>query len=97
MRKGYQAFRNRAIVYILIETGMRRAAVSNLNLDDVDFKKRSVSVDEKGDRKHTYKISGEGLAAIKDYINKERGGIIKSGSHRRYFFLRPPSHTETIG
>jgi hypothetical protein len=27
MRKGYRPFRNRAIVYTLIETGMRRAAV----------------------------------------------------------------------
>ena len=74
VRKGYRAYRNRAIVYTLIETGMRRAAVRNLNLDDVDFKRRSVSVEEKGGRTHTYKISGEGLAAIKDYINKERGG-----------------------
>ena len=74
MRKGYRAFRNRAIVYTLIETGMRRAAIRNLNLDDVDFKKRSASVEEKGGRKHTYKISSEGLAAIKDYINMERVG-----------------------
>jgi integrase len=74
VRKGYRAFRNRAIVYTLIETGMRRAAVRNLNLDDVDFKKRSVAVEEKGGRTHCYKISGEGLAAIEDYINMERGG-----------------------
>jgi integrase len=36
------------MVYALIETGMRRAAVRNLNLNDVDFKKRSVSAEEKG-------------------------------------------------
>ena len=29
--------RNRAIVYTLFETGMRRAAVRNIDLDDVDF------------------------------------------------------------
>jgi integrase len=74
VRKGYRAFRNRAIVYTLIETGMRRAAVRNLNLDDINFKRRSVSVEEKGGRTHSYKISSEGLAAIEDYINKERGG-----------------------
>ena len=72
MRKGYRPYRNRAIVYALIETGMRRAAVRNLNLKDVSFKKRNVSAEEKGGRKHTYKISSEGLAAIKDYIEKER-------------------------
>src|SRR5512147_1881377 len=31
-RKGYRPWRNRAIVYTLIETGMRRAAVCNLDL-----------------------------------------------------------------
>jgi integrase len=74
MRKSYRPYRNRAIVYTLIETGMRRAAVRNLNLEDVDFKKRSVSVEEKGGRKHTYKISSGGLAAIKDYVDQERAG-----------------------
>jgi site-specific recombinase XerD len=61
------------MVYTLIETGMRRAAVRNLNLKDVDFKKRSVSAKEKGGHTHNYKISREGLAAIKNYIEKERG------------------------
>jgi hypothetical protein len=28
-------------------------------------------VEEKGGRKHSYKISSEGLAAIKDYVEKE--------------------------
>jgi integrase len=76
-RKGYRPFRNRAIVYTLIETGMRRAAVRNLNIKDVNFKKRSVSAEEKGGRKHTYKITSEGLAAIKDYIEKERKQDLK--------------------
>ena len=37
-RKGYRPYRNWAMVYTLIETGMRRAAVRNLNLKYVDFK-----------------------------------------------------------
>jgi integrase len=76
-RKGYRPYRNRAMVYTLIETGMRRAAVRNLNLKDVDFKKRSVSAEEKGGHTHNYKISREGLSAIKDYIEKERGEDFK--------------------
>jgi integrase len=73
-RKGYRAYRNRAIIYTLIETGMRRAAVRNLNLVDVDFKRKSLLVVEKGGGKHRYQISGEGLQAIRDYIEKERAG-----------------------
>jgi integrase len=65
------------MVYTLIETGMRRAAVRNLNLKDVDFKKRSVSAEEKGGHTHKYKISCEGLAAIKDYMEEERAQDFK--------------------
>lgn len=71
-RKGYRAYRNRAIVYALIETGMRRGAVSKLDLADVDFKKKRMAVVEKGGLRHSYQISAEGLAAIKDYLEHER-------------------------
>ena len=63
MRKGYRPFRNRTIVYTLIETGMRRAAVRNIDLADVDFKRRLINVEEKGGRTHGYKISREGISA----------------------------------
>ena len=34
-------------------------------------------MEEKGGRKHSYKISSEGLAAIKDYVEKERAEDFK--------------------
>lgn len=71
-RKGYRAYRNRAVIYCLLETGMRRAAVVNLDLEDVDFKKKAVSVREKGGLVHRYQISAEGLQAIRDYVENER-------------------------
>lgn len=71
-RKGYRALRNRAVIYTLIETGMRRAAAANLNVTDVDFKKRTVTATEKGDVTHSYQISNEGLQAIRDYLERER-------------------------
>jgi integrase len=71
-RKGYRAYRNRAIVYTLIETGMRRAAAAGLDLDSVDFKRKIVIAEEKGGVKHGYQISNEGLQAIRDYIERER-------------------------
>lgn len=73
VRKGYRPYRNRAVVYALIETGMRRAAVAGLLLDNVDFKEKRITVVEKGAVTHTYKISREGIAAILEYVEKERG------------------------
>lgn len=72
VRKGYRPYRNRAIVYTLIETGMRRSAISKLNLDDVNLQKRTLTVKEKGGGTHTYQISREGLQAIQDYFRSER-------------------------
>jgi integrase len=71
-RKGYRPYRNRAIIYTLIETGMRRRAVTAVNILDVDSDKRKITVEEKGGMRHAYQISREGGAAIRDYIQKER-------------------------
>ncbi|HQN17362.1 MAG TPA: tyrosine-type recombinase/integrase [Bacteroidales bacterium] len=71
-RKGYRPYRNRAMIYCLTETGMRRRAVTAVNLSDVDFGKKKITVEEKGGIRHTYQINKEGLAAIRDYIENER-------------------------
>ncbi len=71
-RKGYRALRNRAVIYTLVETGMRRAAVTRLNTDSVDFRKKTATVEEKGGVSHGYQISHEGLDAIRDYLKRER-------------------------
>ena len=72
-RKGYRPYRNRAIVYALIETGMRRAAVTSLDLAQVDLAGQRLTVVEKGGHTHTYQISRQGIQAIKDYLAHERG------------------------
>lgn len=71
-RKGYRPWRNRAIIYTLLETGMRRAAIGEIDLDNVDFKKRRITTIEKGGFQETYAISTEGIKAIQDYIENER-------------------------
>lgn len=71
-RKTYRPYRNRAIIYTLIETGMRRAAITRLNLADVDFKRRILPVVEKGGSVHTYPISRQGMQAIQEYLEHER-------------------------
>jgi integrase len=72
--KGYRALRNRAIVYALIETGMRRAAITKLDVSDVDFRKKTLTVKEKGGITQGYQISNEGLQAIRDYLDQEHLG-----------------------
>ncbi|MGN7614542.1 tyrosine-type recombinase/integrase [Magnetococcales bacterium HHB-1] len=71
-RKDYRPYRNRAIVYLLIGSGIRRAGVCNLNLDGLNPKKKTVTTLEKGGKTHTCSITKEALGAVQDYITQER-------------------------
>ena len=71
-RKGFRGLRNRAIVYLLVETGCRRSAVTSLNVAGIDFRRKTATVVEKGGLNHTYRISREGLEAVRDYLERER-------------------------
>jgi integrase len=90
-RKGCRPYRNRAIVYTLLGTGMRRAAIRNLNLAAVDFERRLVTVTEKGGAQQTYHISRSALAAITDYLTHERPGDA-AGTASPALFLAAASH-----
>lgn len=84
-RKGFRPYRNRAIIYTLIETGMRRAGVCNIILEDVNFKQQTIKTTEKGGLSHTYHISREGLNAIRDYIDNERGQDFEKWQSNKLF------------
>jgi len=62
------------MVYVLIETGMRRAAVTKIDLKDVDFKRHIIKVAEKGGLDHAYQIGKEGIEAVQAYMEHERAG-----------------------
>ena len=57
---------------LLIDHGVRRAAVCHLNMNDMDFARCLVQVQDKGGNTHRYHISGEALVAIQEYLNAER-------------------------
>ncbi|MBI5325284.1 MAG: site-specific integrase [Ignavibacteriae bacterium] len=63
-------YRDRAIIYTLTETGMRRSDVINITIDKVNFKTKKIFI--KGKKTYKYQISRLGIIAIKDYIKKER-------------------------
>ena len=78
-RKGYRPWRNRAIIYTLIETGMRRGEVTSIDLADVDFDNHCVIIIEKGGQRRRCQVSQAGMHAIRDYIEKERCSDARGG------------------
>jgi integrase len=86
-RKGYRPWRNRAIVYVLVETGMRRAEVTSINLNEIDFEKRTLLITEKGGQQRRILISKEGMKAIDDYLTHERGEDAETHAQSNALFL----------
>ena len=96
-RKAYRPWRNRAVVSLLIGTGMRRAAVVNLDLADVDFAKKTATVREKGGLIHRYQVGFEAIKAIEDYLREERTADAEVFATSTALFLPAGSRTLSNG
>ena len=64
--------RNRAIVSVLIDTGIRRQELVNLRLRDVDRDLRLLTVHRKGNKWQQVPISREGFKPLHEYLTKYR-------------------------
>ncbi len=87
VRPGARPWRNRAMIYGLIETGMRRAALVALEASGIDWARSTLKVVEKGGAAHAYAISRQGLAALQDYAERERPADAAAFPAARAFFL----------
>jgi site-specific recombinase XerD len=76
LRKALTA-RNRAIVSVLIDTGLRRQELVGLRLCDVDRELRLLVVHRKGNKWQQVPISREGFKPLHDYLTKYRPQLAK--------------------
>lgn len=61
-RRNYLAF------YLLAYTGMRASALCQINISDIDFKKKVLHVIDKRDNKIDYPLSNEAIAVINKWL-----------------------------
>lgn len=64
-----EKIRDKAILLVFMTTGMRRSALINIELDDLDLKKKTLTVVDKERKTHTYVINDTLAAALKDWLN----------------------------
>jgi site-specific recombinase XerD len=69
--------RNRAIVSVLIDTGIRRKELAGLRLCDIDPTLRLLIVHRKGNKWQQVPISREGFRPLHEYITKHRPHLAK--------------------
>ena len=103
-RKGYRPWRNQAIIYTLIETGMRRAEVTSIDVATIDVEHHALLITEKGGQqrkcqisKEGMKVSKEGMKAIGDYLREERGADQEMFPNSPALFLPADTVTGSAG
>jgi site-specific recombinase XerD len=75
------AKRDRAILELLYGSGIRRAELADLNLDDVDFGQRVAQVTGKGNKRRMVPLTEASVEAMQSYLNE------RPASNDRAFFL----------
>lgn len=60
--------RDRAILVLFMNTGMRKTALSSIMLSDVDFEENTLTVVDKGNKRHHYVLSEEVESALKEWL-----------------------------
>jgi integrase/recombinase XerD len=80
-RPGPHAFRDRAILELLYGSGLRRAELAGLTLDDVDFASRTAILHGKGNKRRMVPLTEASIIAMQTYLH------VRPASEDRAFFL----------
>lgn len=61
--------RDRAILVLFMNTGMRKTALSSIMLEDVDFNEHQLTVIDKGNKRHLYVLTDDVCDALREWIH----------------------------
>lgn len=77
----FHAFRDRAILELLYGSGIRRAELAAVTLDDIDFGQKVAIVTGKGNKRRMVPLTEASIAAMQSYL------CIRPAAESRAFFL----------
>lgn len=78
LRKALTA-RNRAIVTVLVDAGLRRSEIVGLRLCDIDRELRLLVIHRKGNKWQQVPVSRDGFKPLHEYLTKHRPYLAKLG------------------
>ena len=64
--------RDTLIILLFMTTGMRKTALSEINIDDIDFKSGSLTVIDKGNKIHVYRLHDQVSKYARQWINDSK-------------------------
>lgn len=67
----YPDKRNRLIIYLFLQTGLRLSELANIKVEDIDLKNQTIKVNCKGGRERIVYISNKTKKLLEEYNKKE--------------------------
>lgn len=64
--------RDKAIMILFLTTGMRKTALTEINIEDLNMQRRTISVVDKGDKLHVYNLSSQAYEIMGMWIKDRR-------------------------
>lgn len=83
---GTYMVRDKAIMTILLTTGIRNTCLTEINVDNIDFENNCIYVIDKGTKPRTCWIDEEKMQYIKDWV-EQRNALLGEGSSQRALFI----------
>ncbi|GAI34207.1 unnamed protein product, partial [marine sediment metagenome] len=71
-RNRYLGIRNKAIVSVFIDTGLRLSELAGMKLSELDPKLHQIRVMGKGTKLRVVPLNGEAMKALKRYLSQQR-------------------------
>lgn len=86
-----QKFKSRdlSIIMLFMTTGMRREALSEINIEDLDLEEKRLTVIDKGMKRHVYTLSDKVIDSVNEWISlretikKNNNALFISGNGKR--------------
>ena len=60
--------RDKLIMYLFMTTGMRKTALSEINIEDIDLDNKTLQIVDKGNKYHVYYLSNDIIKAINEWL-----------------------------
>lgn len=73
--------RDKALLLLFMNTGIRRTAMSNVMVSDIDFESRTLRIIDKGTKRHEYVLNTELIRTLNDWLSV-REVVLRKNNHK---------------
>lgn len=77
--------RDKLIICLFMTTGMRKTALAEINLEDIDIENKSLQIIDKGNKYHVYYLSENVINMIQDWLNDRK--VMLNGRESAALFI----------